>query len=155
MENLNFKFFLESKNEFDKDINSTLKKIPKKHRDLIKHYNIKIEKWNTLNKDSESVGEIDEKNTKITMAAPWNFSREMVFLHEIGHAVWKYLMTKNLITEWNNLLKKEKNNNKQAQKDLNQIPEEIFCMIYAQKFVNNPIKQYDYKKLIKFIDKVS
>lgn len=148
MKNLNFKSFLEV--EFMSDVDETMSKLPKSHSKLIKKYKFHPEKDNTLKGDEEHVGEIDEKNKKIKVAAPWHYSREIVVLHELAHAVWKYKMSNELKSSWKELLKKNKKNDK-AKQDLNQNDEEIFCMIYAQFYCKNKVSKFEYPKLLDFI----
>lgn len=144
-----FKIFLEN----IEDIEKTLNKIPKEHADLIRGYKIKFEPNNSLQGDDQHIGIIDEKEKTITIAAPWNYSREYTLLHEIAHAVWKFIVSKEKKTEWSDLLKKTKTN-KEIKKNLDQNDEEIFCMVYAQHYAKNKLTKYDYQKLENFISKI-
>jgi hypothetical protein len=135
----------------NKDVDHTLSKVPKKHRDLVAGYSIKFQPSNTLRNDKGHIGFIDEEKKKIVVAAPWNFGREYTLLHEVGHAVWKYLMDKQKKKEWSELLKKEKSKDGEG---LDQGDEESFCMIYAQNYAKNKLKKYDRKILLDFISKI-
>lgn len=147
---MEFKIFLESA-ENTKNINDTLKRIPKTHGDLIKNYKISFEPDNTLKKDSKHIGFIDEEKKTIKIAAPWNYGRQYTFLHEIAHAVWKYLVSEKNKKEWKNLIKKEKVKNKEG---LDQNEEEIFCMIYAQNYAKNKMSKFEHPELEKFIKSI-
>ena len=106
---------------------------------------------NTLKGDDGHIGFIDEKNKKITIASPWNYGREYTLLHEIGHAVWKYIMSSKDKSKWKEIIDPIKKANK---KELNQNDEEIFCMTYAQVYANNKITKFDHESLINFVKKV-
>jgi hypothetical protein len=138
-------FLLESE---DKDVKETLQKIPKKHAELIKNYKINFENGNTLKKSNQHVGEIDEKNKKITVVGGWNYSKEVVYLHELAHSVWKYIMTQDDKKQWSNLIKKNKIKNPQDNE------EELFCMTYAAAYAKHPPKTYCNDILIKFIKNI-
>lgn len=146
---MRFKKYLES--EEKKDVRKTLGKIPKKHADLVKDYEIIFEPSNTLKGDDDHIGLIDEKKKRITIAAPWNYGREFTLLHEVGHAVWKFILDSKKKSEWSAMLEKERSKNK---KNLMQDDEEIFCMVYAQIYTKNKIKKYDKKNLIRFVSKI-
>ena len=146
---LNFKeFFTESHKEFLQDAKKTMLKIPNSHKELVKNYKINPEGGNTL--DGGHVGEIDEKSKKIKIASPWNYGRVFTFLHEIAHAVWKYVLDDNLKKQWHSLYKKCK---KQCPTGLDQGSEESFCMLYAQHYAKNKLVKFDHpnKELDKFI----
>jgi hypothetical protein len=156
MENLNFKHFVE--NEFMSDVEKTVAKIPKSHKDLIKDYKFKSESGNTLGGKGKHVGEIDEKKKHIKVAAPYNYSREFTILHEISHAVWKYKMTDQLKKEWNTLVKNTKkeqkdkdDKTKDAKDSLDQNAEEIFCMVYSNVYSKHPTTTYDHDAWKNFI----
>lgn len=153
---MNFKEFLESahQKELHNDIEDTLKNIPKKHRDLIADYKIKSQGSNTLNNDKKYVGEIDEKKKHIKIAAPWNYSREMTYLHELAHAVFRFVMTPELKKEWKELLKKTKKEQKDKIKDknsLDQNDEELFAMAYSTTYAKHPPKTYAHDAWLNFI----
>jgi hypothetical protein len=144
-----FKKYLES--EEKKDVKRTLEKIPEKHARLVKNYEIVFQPSNTLKGDDKHIGLIDEKRKKITISAPWNYGREYTLLHEIGHAVWKFLLDEGSRKEWKALLEKERAKSK---KNLGQEDEEIFCMIYAQVYAKNKIEKYRNKNLVAFVSKI-
>jgi hypothetical protein len=137
--------------EEEKDIRSTLEKIPKKHSGLVKDYEISFHPSNALKGDKKHVGFIDEDKKKIVVSSPWNYGREYTLLHEIGHAVWKYLVDDEKKSEWKKTLAVVRSKNK---KDLSQDDEEIFCMSYAQYYAKNKLCKYDHKKLNDFIAKI-
>jgi hypothetical protein len=149
MVNLNFSFrdFLESNAHFMGDVKEAVLKIPKSHQKLIQDYKIKPESGSTLSNDGKHVGEIDEKKKHIKVAAPWNYSREFTFLHELAHAVYKYMMTPALKKEWKKLIESTKQEHKKDQKDdakdsLDQNPEELFCHVYAAVYSKHPPTTY-------------
>lgn len=148
---LNFKnFIVESHEKFMKDAEGTLSKLPKAHRDLIKNYTFEKQIGNTLKGDGDHVGVIDEKNKKITIAAPWSYSRSFTFLHEVAHAVYKYKMTPESRKEWSDLIKKTKKDMPKSDA-LNQNDEEIFCHCYANYYVTHKVMTYYNEKLMDFI----
>lgn len=145
---MQFKKYIQ--NEEKKDIKKTLKKIPKKHFLVVKDYNIEFEPNNSLKGDKAHIGFIDEENKKIVISSPWNYGREYTLLHEIGHAVWKYIVTSEKKKLWKKLIKEEKNKNN----NLSQNSEEIFCMCYAQYYAKNKLVKYENEKLLKFISSI-
>ncbi len=161
MRNLNFSFkdFLED-THFMVDVKKTVLKIPKSHQKLIKGYKFKPEDGSTLGNDGKHVGEIDEKKKHIKVAAGWNYGREFTTLHELAHAVWKYMMTPKLKKEWEKLIKNTKQEQKDDQKkdtkdSLDQNPEEVFCMAYGATYSKHPPKTYSHDAWVNFIkDKV-
>lgn len=146
--NMRFKQYIFKSKEAEKDIRKTLGRIPEEHAALVKGYKFVFHSSNCLRGDGEHVGLIDEKNKTIKIASPWNFGREYTLLHEVGHAVWKYIVSEEKKDKWNAILKQTKKKNK---KDLNQNYEEIFCMIYAQTYAKNKLKKYDHEDLVSFI----
>lgn len=132
----------------EKDIKKTLGRIPAKHRALVKDYKFVFQPTNCLRGDNKHIGLIDEKNKTITIAAPWNYGREYTLLHEVGHAVWKYILDDEKRAEWKKLLRPIKRRNK---KDLDQNHEEIFCMAYAQAYAKNGLEKYDHDELVDFV----
>jgi cytochrome b involved in lipid metabolism len=127
-----FKLFFEQTKEQEKNIKKTLAKLPKKFSALIKDYKLKWHNDNTLSGDDEHIGLINPIRKTITLAAPWNYGREYTFLHEIGHKVFENFMTDELMKEWKEVLKKTKHK-------LNQNPEELWCMAFANQFAENKI----------------
>jgi len=143
---MNFKvFFIESEKRKNlDDVNKTLKKLPKKYRDLFKGFKFKFEADNTLNGDDEHVGLIDTEKKTITIAAPWNYGREFTLLHEIAHLVWANFLEDDLKKKWNNIAKNTKNK-------MNDGLEELFCMAFANSFSKNKIGIHSHPKWEKFI----
>lgn len=151
---MNFKLFLENSEHYDSDIKKTLNKLPKKHCDLIKDYKIKFEHKNTLKNDLNHIGFIDEKNKIIKIAAPWNYGRSFTLLHEIAHAVWKYIVTTKQKKEWSEIFEKQKKNMKKHE-SLDQSAEEIFAMAYANFYSKHKLLTYENKAWNSFISKLS
>ena len=148
---MDFRRYLHEGREAEKDIKKTLSKVPKAHSRLVDGYSFSFQPSNTLKGDDGHIGFIDEKNKKITIASPWNYGREYTLLHEIGHAVWKYIMSSKDKSKWKEIIDPIKKANK---KELNQNDEEIFCMTYAQVYANNKITKFDHESLINFVKKV-
>lgn len=152
---INFKEFL-SESEEKENVMKTLKKLPAGHRALLRGYKIKYQGGNTLKGDDDNIGYIYQD--KIVVAAPWNYSREFTTLHEIAHLVYEYKMTKELKEEWATLVKKTKPNLEKYVKSkgksaaaLDQNPEELFCMSYAQTYADTQVVKYDHPDWIEFI----
>jgi len=137
--------------EEKKDIRRTLEKIPDSHAKLVKGYEVSFQPSGSLKGDRGHVGFIDEENKRITIASPWNYGREYTFLHEIGHAVWKYVLDKEGKKKWGKILATVRTKNK---KDLSQNDEEVFCMCYAQHYANNKLCKYDHKELDDFVSSI-
>lgn len=142
-----FKDFFIERSEEDKNIDGTLKKLPKAFRDLIKGYKFNWHCGNTLNGDDGHVGVIDPKKKTITVSAPWNYGREFTLLHELAHKVFENFMTPELLDEWKKILKNTK-------KKMKQNPEELFCMAFANHFVKNKITIHDHPEWDAFIKKI-
>lgn len=149
-----FKLFLEAKIiDEEGDVQKTLKKLPKSHRDLVAGYRISFIGKNTLS-DGQSVGSNHLKNKKMVIASPWNFGREFALLHEIGHLVWEKLPepTKH---QWKQLVQKNSSKqiqqNPQAKDSLKQNPEEIFCHCYANFYSKHKNVTYNNLQWMKFI----
>ena len=141
---MRFSEYLNEHSESDKDVKRTLGKLPSKHAGLVQGYKVVFQPSNSLKGDEEHIGVIDEKKKTITISSPWNYGREYTLLHEVGHAVWKYLVDDKKKAEWKKILSGVKKNNK---KDLNQNDEEIFCMTYAQYYAKNNMKNITYFNL--------
>jgi len=140
---MNFKEFLEKADSTEADVKESLGKLPKKHAALVKGYKFKFLSTNTLS-DGENIGFIDEEKKTITIASPWNYGREFTFLHEVGHAVWKYIVDRKKKKEWIEIVKRTKE--KQDQND-----EELFCMAYANEYANHQDVIHDHPEWSKFI----
>lgn len=145
---MEFRQYINEGSEGEKDIKKTLGRIPADHRALVKDYKFVFQPTNCLRGDNRHIGLIDEKKKTITIAAPWNYGREYTLLHEVGHAVWKYVLDDDKRAEWKKLLRPIKNKNK---KDLDQNDEEIFCMAYAQAYAKNGLEKYDHDELVDFV----
>lgn len=145
---MEFRQYITEGSKGEKDIEKTLGRIPAKHRALVKDYKFVFQPTNCLRGDNKHIGLIDEKNKTITIAAPWNYGREYTLLHEVGHAVWKYILDDEKRAEWKKTLRPIK---KRHKKDLNQNDEEIFCMAYAQAYANNGLEKYDHDELVDFV----
>lgn len=138
-----FKIFLES--EVENNVKKMISKLPKGHQKLLKGYKFTYTPNNTLKGDDEHIGYIYKD--KIVVAAPWNYGREFTTLHEIGHLVYEYKMTSKLKKEWEEIVKKTKNKQKQN-------PEELFCMAYACFYAKHKIKVHDHPEWHDFIKKL-
>ena len=130
------------KSEEERNVEETLKKLPKKHSELIKGFNLKFTPNNTLKNDKNHIGYIYKKD--IVVAAPYNYGREFTLLHEIAHMIWEKLIDKKTKKQWIKIYKNYK-------KDLKQNAEEIFCMVYANMHVKHKLKTYEKPELEKFI----
>lgn len=137
-----FKVFVEN---FEKDVEDTLKKIPEKYRDLVKGYKFKTENGGTLKSYPDSVGlvSIEGKDKILKTAAPHSYSREFVLLHELGHLIWAKL-DKKLKEKWNKIVKLNKERLKQS-------PEENFCHAFSATYSKHPPTTHHHPEWIKFI----
>src|SRR3990170_4679864 len=114
---MNFKQFFEASlvfeaslgNEEEKNIKTTLKKIPKKHQALLKGFKFKFLNGNTLKSDKNHVGYMMNNPKEIAVASPWNYPREFTFLHEIAHLIWEKFVDKDKRKEWKKIVKNTKN----------------------------------------------
>jgi len=141
---MEFKTFVETKEEL-KDIDKTLKNLPKSHAKLVSGYKYILKGKNTL--DGKHIGELDPKNKKITVASPWNYGRQYTVLHEIGHAVWEHFVDQKLRDKWSKIV----NNTKDKQK---QCAEELFCMAYADYYAKNKVVIHNHPEWQKFIKEI-
>jgi hypothetical protein len=132
------------KSEEEEDIELTLSKIPQSHRNLLRGFNIKFHKGNTLNGDDEHVGYMDDKEKEIAVAAPWRYPREWTFLHEIAHLVWQNFVTQELRDKWAIIVK----NTKHKQ---NQNAEELFAMSYSNYYAHHKIEIHNHAPWDDFI----
>lgn len=148
---MNFKQYMKESSD-DEDVSKTLSKIPKSHSDLVRGYKIVFQPGNCLKGDDKHIGLIDEKNKTITIASPWNYGREYTLLHEVAHAVWKFLLSKKNKNEWKRLLEQEREKGKPH---IRQNHEEIFCMTYAQYYAKNKLKKFDHPVLVNFISSLN
>lgn len=138
--------FFEQKSEEEKNLKTTIDKLPKSHRMLLKNFSVTMTCKNTLKGDDEHIGYISKFDIKV--AAPWNYGREFTFLHEVAHLVWEKLITPSQKDEWKKLCKL-----------YNQKPkmncEEVFCMAYASYFANHQIATYMNPKWDNFFEKLN
>jgi len=143
---MKFKKFLENK----EDIEETLNLIPKKHLKFLDSFTLNYTCDNTLKGDSKSVGML--KNNKITISAPWYYSRQFTTLHEIAHVVWCKVLSKDQKKYWKKIFTEEKN--KLNHPSIKQSYEEIFCMCYANFYSKHKLLTYDNDKWNKFIESI-
>lgn len=136
--------FVESKEK--EDVQATLKKLPGHHSNLINKYKIVFQNGNTIK--SDYVGEIDEKNKKIIVSAPWNYSREYTLLHEIAHLIYNKILSDELKKQWAKIVK---NTKEEKAKDSD---EELFCMAYANFYATNKVVIHTHKKWEEFIKQI-
>jgi hypothetical protein len=156
---MEFKLFVEQSETYMKDVRKTLKKLPVAHRKLVRGYSYHFQGTNTLKGDGDHIGYVDETKKKIMLAAPWNYGREFTMLHEVGHAVWKYLVTEKMREKWKALVDKTKKSQAAKSKPgsasaLNQGYEELFCMSYAAAYCKQPPAIFNVKEWIAFITKL-
>ena len=145
---MTFKLFITEGEKNMKDASATLSSIPKKHAALVKGYKFCFQPDNTLKGDDKHVGIIDDEKKTITIAAPWNYSREWVLLHELAHILWKNLAEEKK-TEWIAIC-----NATALSKDEKDVPEELFCHSYASVYCGNKSKRFDHPKWKNFIKKL-
>lgn len=149
-----FKQFFENKQ--NQDLQKLLNKLPKKHKHLIKDMKFNYTGNNTLNGDKKHVGVIHKD--KITVAAPWHYSREFTTLHEIAHMIWDHILSDEQKKKWSKLIKKNKSKLKKinmSASSLNQNDEEIFSMCYANYYSKHKIITYFDPEWMKFIKSIS
>lgn len=154
----NFKKFFTESEEAD-NVKEMIKRLPKGHQSLLNGYKFKYTCGNTLTGDNGHIGLI--KNTNITVAAPWNYSRNFGTLHEVGHLIWQEKMTPKLKKEWSDLVKKTMKDQKEYCKKhnqktdaLDQGDEELFCMSYAQYYASTGVIKYENKEWKEFIKNI-
>ena len=140
---MDFKQFLESANP---DLDETLHKLPKKVQALLKNYKFKFVGENNLKNDKEHVGLLDPDKNTITVAAPWNYGREMAVLHEVGHLFFNTLKPTQK-QQWENIVKKTKEKQEQS-------PQELFCFAFANYFVHMKVEIHTHLEWEKFIKKL-
>lgn len=139
-----FKQFYEAKKEEEKDVEETLAQLPLAHQQLLKDCKFKFHNGNTLKNDDEHIGYMDSKTGEICVAAPWKWSKEFTFLHEVGHKVFDHLPD-TFKNRWANLAKTVESKFKDHD------PEELFCMIYAQSYVKHKMKEFNLPTLVNFV----
>ena len=135
--------FVEQKSEEQKNLKATIDKLPKKHRMLLANFKIKLTCKNTLDNDTNHIGNINKYD--IVVAAPWNYGREFTTLHEIAHLIFEKLVTEKQKQEWNKLCKKFYNKKPKMN------CEEVFCMVYASNYSTHHIETYNIPELTDFI----
>lgn len=144
---MRFREFIQQNDGMDeekRDIAKTLSRLPPSHAALVKGYHWKFHAGNTLNGDDQHVGYIDDKAKEIAVAAPWNYGREFTILHEVAHKVWEKFIapSRQLVHEWHQIVRKMTNKQK-GDDSLQQEPEELFCMSYAQHYAKNKIAKFE------------
>ena len=143
---MDFKSFIIESEKNMKDVRSTLLSIPKKYAALIQGYKFVFQPDNGLKNDPKHVGVINSDQKTVTIAAPWNYSREWVVLHEVAHLIWGKSISKEVQKKWIKICKSTslKNNEKD-------IPEELFCHAFASTYVSNKMEKYNYPHWKNFI----
>ena len=134
--------FVEQKSEEEKNLQATIGKLPKRHKELLRNFTIKLTCKITLNGDKNHIGFINKFD--IEVAAPWNYGREFTFLHEAGHLIWEKIITNKQKNEWKRLAHLYKGKPKMNL-------EELFCMHYASAYAKHHIETYNNPKLVNFI----
>lgn len=134
----------------ESDVEKTLSKLPKAHRELVKGFKITFEPGNTLKGDKGHVGVIQtDPKPEIRVASPWNYGREFTFLHEVGHLVYeKYVRGTPLEKQWAAICKRTKN------KKPGEPPEENFCHAYGNEYGKNQVVIHTHPEWSKFIRKL-
>ena len=129
------------------DVQNTLKKLPKSHRDLLKGYAITFQGGNTLKGDEGHIGENDLEKKKIVVASPWNYGREFAMLHEIGHIIFMSLIAPcpQKVRHWQKIVRNTKD------EKVNQNIEELFCHAYANTYSKNKIEIHNHPTWEKFV----
>lgn len=140
---MNFKIFFEN----SEDINKTLAKLPKEHIKLLDGLILNYTCKNTLDYSKEHVGIL--KNKKITVSAPWNYSREFTTLHEVAHIVWCKGLSDEQKSNWKKLFNEEIK--KMKHPSAKQSHEEIFCMCYANYYSRHKLLTFENDKWENFI----
>ncbi len=152
---MRFREFVQQKDNMQgamQDVKETLAKLPPSHAALVHGFQWKFHAGNTLNGDEEHVGYMDDNSREIAVAAPWNYGREFTILHEVAHKVWEKFVMPNqqLVQQWYKLAQ-HMTPEQQHDKSLQQEPEELFCMSYAQKYTKNKIEKFNNPLWEKFI----
>lgn len=146
----NFKSYLKKQEE---DVDKAIKRLPKKHQQLLQGYTVYFQDGNTLKGDNEHIGVVDTEKKTINLAAPLRFSREFVLYHETAHLVWAaYIKGTPLEQEWNSLVKKYKTKGITKRKENT---EEVFAHTYANSFCTYKNLLFNVKPLENFIKKLS
>lgn len=133
--------------EEEKNIRTTLAKVPKAHSDLIQGFKYRWQSGNTLKGDDGHIGIINPNTKTITIAAPWNYGREYTLLHELGHKVWEMFVPRKMKKLWIQIVKQTKHK-------MQQNAEELFCMAYANHFAKNKITIHTHQEWDAFIEKL-
>lgn len=136
----------------DDAVDATLKKLPAQFRALVDGCDFRFEPSNTLAGDDGHVGEIDPsgKRKVVRVAGPWNYGREFVLLHEVGHRVWaKFVKGTPLEKEWSSLVDKNPKRNKEEG------VEEQFCHAFACYFAKTKLVVLHHPTWMNFIKKIS
>ena len=142
----NFRVWLENKEQVD--VQKTIAKLPKRHQELVRGFEITFEGGNTMKGDGQHIGLVKDSPKKvIVVAAPWNYGREYALLHEIAHLVWATFVTPEMKEHWQQIV----NNTDEKQ---NQNAEELFCMAYANHYANNRIVIHTHDTWDEFISKL-
>ncbi len=136
--------FIEQKSEERKNLDSVISQLPKKHQNLLHHFDITYTCKNTLDGDKEHIGMIHKFDVEV--AAPWRYSREFTTLHEIAHLVWEKLLSDKDKKEWKKIAKVYKGEPKMNE-------EELFCMVYGAAYSTHPPVTYNIPKLVNFVKK--
>ena len=144
---MGFKHFLADSEK--KDVETTLAKLPKSHRDFISKYTISFQGGSTLKGDKDHIGEVDDVKKHIIVAAPWNYGREYTLLHEIAHLIWGKFVPEKQQKEWEKIAKATK-----MKKSDRQDPEELFAMAYSSHFAKNKIEKFVHPAWDSFVKKI-
>lgn len=144
---MKFKEFLAESFDDLKDVNKTLDRLPKQHRDFVKDFKFIFQSGNNIKGDAKHVGLVDVEKKIITISGPYFYSREWVILHELAHLVWKNCLTSNLRKKWTKIAT---NTKVKLEKDV----EELFCFAYSQYYAEDkPNKYHKHAQWRQFIKK--
>ena len=142
-EYMSFKQFFEAEEEVN-NVKAMLDKLPSKHRELVKDFKFRYVSGNTLDGDNQHIGVI-EKDI-ITVAAPWNYGREWVTIHEIAHQIFEKFCTSKWKKLWSKVVKQ--NPKRQRQND-----EELWCMAYSCHFAKHKIEVHNHPTWDAYMEK--
>ncbi len=142
---MNFLAFLNESEEEEKNVRETIAKLPKSHQKLLRGFKVKFVPGNTLKGDNKHIGVID--GNQITVAAPWRYGREWVFLHEVSHLIFEKLVTKEQKKEWSKVAKMNPRQNQDND-------EENFAMAYANHFAKHKILTHNHPAWEAFMKKL-
>jgi len=132
-----------------KNLNQSLKKLPKKYRDLVKGFEFRFLDGSALENDPEHIGYKIDSPKVIAVAGPWHYGREFTLFHEIGHLVWERLLDDVHKKDWKRIVDSTEG------KRQHQGIEEMFCMSFANYYVKNKMVIHDHPEWQEFMKKLN